>query len=116
MSQMVEIRAIVRMEMLDRVVHRLKESGCPRLTVTRVHAIGAGVDPASTKISLAEGSQYADKAMVQFICAGDRCDMFAELIVEAAHTGRQGDGIVSIHPVLAITKIRTGANGLPALQ
>ncbi|HEX9728233.1 MAG TPA: P-II family nitrogen regulator [Gemmatimonadales bacterium] len=41
-----EVRAIVRMEMLGRVVHRLKECGCPRLTVTRVHAIGAGADPA----------------------------------------------------------------------
>jgi len=44
MHDTVEIRAIVRPEMLDRVVRTLKESGVPRLTVTRVHAIvdGAG--------------------------------------------------------------------------
>lgn len=45
MSDMVEVRGIVRREMLDRVVHALKEAGVPRLTVTKVHAIGAGVDP-----------------------------------------------------------------------
>jgi nitrogen regulatory protein PII len=116
MSDMVEIRAVVRVEMLDRVVRGLKEAGVPRLTVTRVHAIGAGVDPASTKLSLEEGSAYADKAQVQFICGGDRREMYTELIARLAHTGRQGDGIVSVHPVLAVTKLRTGASGLTALE
>ncbi len=51
---MVEIRAIVRIEMLDRVVHRLKRAGVPRLTVTRAHPIGTGVDPASRQISFQE--------------------------------------------------------------
>jgi len=56
MAQMVEVRAIVRLEMLDRVVHCLKDSGVPRLTATQVHAIGAGADPATRKLSLEEGS------------------------------------------------------------
>jgi nitrogen regulatory protein P-II 1 len=115
MPDLVEVRAIVRLEMLDRVVHGLKESGIPRLTVTRVHAIGAGVDPAKAKISLQEGTEYTDKAMVQFICAAERCEVFTELIAQTARTGRRGDGIVSVHPVAEVTKIRTGATGLAAL-
>ncbi len=115
-SELVEIRAVVRTEMLDRVVRCLKESGVPRLTVTRVHAIGAGVDPASEKFSLAEGSAYADKAMVQFICSGERCASFVELIADTARTGRRGDGIVSVHPVRGVKKIRTNLEGLVALQ
>lgn len=115
MSDMVEIRAIVRMEMLDRVVRQLKDAGVPRLNVARVHAIGAGVDPASAKLSLEEGSEYVDKALVQFICADERCAMHTELIARAARTGRRGDGIVSVHPVLNVTKIRNGASGLDAL-
>ncbi len=116
MAGLVEVRAIVRLEMLDRVVHCLKEAGVPRLTVTRVHAIGAGVDPATARISFEEGTEYTDKAMIQFICAGDRCAMFSELIARTARTGRRGDGIVSVHPVLGVTKIRTGETGLAALQ
>jgi len=116
MHDMVEIHAIVRPEMLDRVVRTLKESGVPRLTVTRVHAIGAGVDPASERFSLDEGSAYAEKAEVQFICGGNRCEMFTELIARAARTGRAGDGIVSVRPVLSVTKIIDGAGGLDALQ
>lgn len=116
MAEMVEVRAIVRLEMLDRVVRSLKESGIPRLTVVRVHAIGAGVDPASVKFSLEEGSAYMDKALVQFICGGDRCAVYAELIARTARTGRRGDGIVSVHPVFGVTKIRTGVSGLAALE
>jgi nitrogen regulatory protein PII len=115
MSSLVEIRAVVRTEMLDRVVRTLKESGCPRLTVTRVHAVGAGADPTHPKYGFEEGSAYVDKAHVQFICAAERCDMFTELIANAAKTGQRGDGIVSVHPVSAVVKIRTGISGLPAL-
>lgn len=115
MSDIVEVRAVVRVEMLDRVVRRLKESGVPRLTVTRVHAIGAGVDPATSRFSFREGSAYADKALVQFICATDRSDMFCELIADSARTGRRGDGIVSVHPVTGVMKILTGVEGLEAL-
>ena len=113
---MVEIRAIVRREMLDRVVRMLKEAGVPRMTVTRVHAIGAGVDAAMAKLSLEEGSEYADKALVQFVCGGERCAMYTELICRAACTGRRGDGIVYVQPVLGVTKIRTGETGLAALR
>ena len=116
MSSMVEIRAVVRTEMLDRVVHCLKTSGVHRLTVSHVHAIGAGVDPASAKLSLEEGSEYVDKAQVQFVCGGDRCQEYTDLIVEAARTGRRGDGIVSVHPVDRVVKIRTGVQGLDALK
>jgi len=116
MNKMVEIRAIIRTAMLDRVIHMLREAGVPRLTVTRVHAIGRGVDPAAVKLSVQEGTEYAEKAMIQFICGGNRCEMFSELICRAAGTGRQGDGIVYVQPVLGVRKIRTGVQGPEALQ
>ena len=116
MQALVEINAVVRTEMLDRVIHMLREAGVPRLTVTPVHAIGRGVDPAAAKLSVREGTEYADKAMIQFVCGGERCQMYTELISKAARTGRQGDGIVYVRPVLSVAKIRTGAEGLEALQ
>jgi len=116
MQEMMEVRAVVRLEMLDRVVRRLKESGVPRLTVTRVHAIGAGADPATSKFSFHEGSAYADKAQVQFICDAARSEMFQGIVAKSARTGRQGDGIISIHPVAGVVKILTGVRGLAALE
>lgn len=116
MQDMVAIHAIVRREMVDRVVHRLKDSGVPRLTVAKVHAIGAGVDPAAARVSLDELSEYADKALVVFVCPGERQEMFTELLIQAARTGRQGDGIVYAQPVTQVVKIRTGTTGLEALR
>jgi nitrogen regulatory protein PII len=116
MIALVEVRAIVRRERLEHVVRRLKEAGVARLTVTRVHAIGAAVDAAAPNISLDEGSAYRDMALVQCICAADRCDMLVELITAAAHSGHRGDGIVSVHPVLQVHKIRTKAVGHEALR
>ena len=116
MAEMVLVRAIVRTEMLERVVRRLKEAGVPRLTVARVHAIGAGVDPATEKLSLEEGSAYADKAEIQFVCAGSDCAHYTGMIAETARTGRRGDGIVMVQPVVGVTKVRTGATGIDALQ
>lgn len=112
---MVEIRAIVRLELLERVVHALKDAGVPRLTATRVRAIGSGVDPAAAAVSLDTGSESMDKALVQFVCRGERCEDFTRLIADAARTGRRGDGIVTVHPVLSVTKVRTGATGADAL-
>lgn len=116
MDELVLVRAIVRTEMLERVVRRLKESGVPRLTVARVHAIGAGVDPAMEKLSLEESSAYADKAEVQFVYAGSECAHYTEMMAEAARTGRRGDGIVFVQPVADVTKVRTGARGIEALR
>jgi len=116
MTDLMEVRAVVRREMLDRVVHCLKEAGAPRFTVTRVHALGAGVDPATAGISSDEGTEYADKALLQFICPDERCAMYVELIAREARTGRRGDGIVSVHPVLEVTNVRTGKTGATALS
>ena len=115
MNSMVEIQAVVREDMLDRVVHQLKEADCPRLIVTRVHSIGAGVDPGAERYSVDEGSAYAEKALVSFICAAERCDMYIELIARVGRTGFRGDGFVSVRPVEDVVKIRTGGRGLDAL-
>lgn len=97
--------------MLPRVVRCLKEADVARLTVSRVHAIGAGVDPDVAKLSLDECSECGDKALVQCICEADRSEALAELVARTARTGRRGDGIVSLHPVVAVWKIRTGDRG-----
>lgn len=114
MSNLVEVRAIVRREMLDRVVRCLKDCSIPRFTVIRVHAVGAAVAAPPAHVDLDEGA-YSDMALVQCICAADRSAMVTELVAHAAYTGKSGDGIVSVHPVQQVTKIRTGESGLAAL-
>jgi len=115
-TELVEVRAIVRLEMLDRVIRSLRECGVPRFTVTRVHAIGAGVDPAAARLSVQQSAEYADKALIQFVCERSCCGEITTLIAATARTGRQGDGIVYLVPVEAVTKIRSGTTGAAALR
>lgn len=114
MSQLVEVRAIVRREVLERVVRCLNDSSISRLTVSKGHAVGAAVcaDPAQLA---EEGVAYRDVALVQCICSRDRSAMVTEIICRAAHTGHPGDGIVSVHPVLELRRVSTGETGLAAL-
>jgi nitrogen regulatory protein P-II 1/nitrogen regulatory protein P-II 2 len=115
-TELVEIRAIVRLDSLDRVIHAIRDAGCPRLTVTRVHSIGAGVDPDKAKLSLLEGTAFAEAAMVRLVCRASQAQTLTETICATAQTGKRGDGIVVEQAVRAVTKIRTGSRGYDALQ
>lgn len=114
MSELVEVRAIVRRQALEQVVRTLTDAGIPRLTVTKGHAVGAAVaaDPGHFG---EEGVAYRDVALVQCVCSRDRSAMVSELICRAARTGKPGDGIVAIYPVLELTKVWSGDTGSAAL-
>jgi nitrogen regulatory protein P-II 1 len=114
---MVEVRAVLRTGRLSRVLHALDEAGVPRSTISHVHGTGAGVDPAEARLALdEEGGRYMDKVLVRVLCGAERCGDLVDVIAGAARTGKRGDGIVSIHPVLEVVKIRTGGRGPDALE
>lgn len=114
---MVEVRAVLRTERLSRVIYALEEAGVPRSTISHVHGTGAGVDPTEARLSLdEEGGSYMDKVLLRVLGRSERCEELVEVITGAARTGKRGDGIVSVHPVLEVTKIRTGARGTEALE
>lgn len=110
------IKAIVRLELLEELVKALKAEGVPRLAVNHVCTVGSGVDPQNTRFSMELGTGYTEKALVQFACPEADVDRFVGVILEHAHTGRHGDGIVLISQVEQAIKIRTGAVGVAALN
>lgn len=114
---MVEIRAVLRTERLSRVLHALEDAGVPRTTVSHVHGTGASVDPSELRVSLSEeGGAYMDKVLLRVLCGAERQDELVDVIAAAARTGKKGDGIVSVHPVVDVMKIRTEARGPTALD
>jgi nitrogen regulatory protein P-II 1 len=48
-------------------------------------------------------------ARIEIYCKASRAEEIAQAIVEAAHTGLEGDGIVAVIPVEKIYRIRTKA-------
>lgn len=114
---MVEIRAVLRTGRLSRVLHALEETGLPRSTMSHVRGVGAGVDPAESRLSLdEEGGRYMDKVLLRVLCGEKRRDEVVDLIATTARTGKQGDGVVSVHPVLDVVSVRTGRRGPRALE
>lgn len=116
-DRMVQIRAVLRTERLSRVLTALEEAGVPRATVNHVHGVGAGVDPARSEVSVGEeGGAYMNKVLLELICPDARRDELVELIAGTARTGKQGDGIVSVHPVIDVMQVRTGVRGAAGLE
>lgn len=93
------VMAIVRTDVLEDVECRLRHIGVPGVTVARVKGFG----------------EYANFFTPDWMSAHARIEVFTDAvhaerivdaIMQAAHTGTAGDGIVSVLPVERIFRIR----------
>ena len=94
-----QLVAIVRTDVLEDVEARLRQLGAPGLTVSRVKGFG----------------EYANFFTPDWMSAYARIEIFTDVeqvqqivdtILDAAHTGTAGDGIVSVLPVDMLYRIR----------
>ena len=113
---MQEIKVYLRKDMVDAVVEALRAAGITHMVLTHVRSLGSGVDPEQFGISFEAGTQYTEKAKLEFVCSAPEVDLLIPLIEANARTGREGDGIIFVSPVTRAVKIRTGAEGSDALQ
>lgn len=95
-----KITAILRPERLEAVEEALKRLNVPGVSVTRVKGFG----------------EYANFYQADWMCSHVRVEVFAgvrqadgiaQAIMDAAHTGVEGDGIVAVLPVESLYHIRT---------
>jgi nitrogen regulatory protein P-II 1 len=105
---MKEIKAILRKERVQAVVSALKTAGVPRLTVSHVHSLGAGVDPEDYRLSMEEGGAYTEKAKLELVCNAHDVPRLLEIVRREAKTGERGDGVIFVTNIEGVTKIRTG--------
>lgn len=115
MSGMKDVKAVVRVDCVQELLQALKDAEVTRFYVSRVHAIGAGVDPEDYRISFDEGGPYTEKAKVEFLCRAERCGELVELVREWARTGHRGDGVVIVSDVTDVVNVRTGDHNRIAL-
>lgn len=95
-----KVTAIIRPGRLEAVEGQLRAIGVSGVSVTKVKGFG----------------EYANFYKPDWMCTHLRVEVFtsklkadevAETIIEAAHTGIKGDGIVVILPVESVYHIRT---------
>jgi nitrogen regulatory protein P-II 1 len=112
---MKKIEAIVKPFKLDEVKEALHGIGIQGMTVTEVK--GFGRQKGHTE--LYRGAEYVvdflPKIKIEIALSDDLVDKAVEVIVEAANTGRIGDGKIFVLDVAEVVRIRTGERGPSAV-
>ncbi len=94
-----KITAIIRSDLLEEVENRLKGPIIPGITVD--HVKGYGEDA-----NFLERDWMSRYARVEIVVDERRVAEIVDAIVEVAHTGTPGDGIVYVVPVDQLERIR----------
>jgi len=109
------ITAIVKPFTLEDVKTALEQMGVLGMTVSEVQ--GYGRQKGHTEVY--RGAEYSvdfvPKVRVEVVVDEAQADKVVDAIVEAARTGKIGDGKVWVSPVEAVVRVRTGERGTDAL-
>ncbi len=112
---MKKIEAIIKPFKLDEVKEALHQIGIEGMTVTEVK--GFGRQKGHTE--LYRGAEYVvdflPKVKVEVVVSAELADKAVQVIVEAANTGRIGDGKIFVLDVAESIRIRTGERGADAV-
>ena len=105
---MKQITAIIKPFKLEEVREALAECGVTGLTVTEVKGFGRQ----KGHIELYRGAEYAvdflPKVKIEVVVQSDLVERCVDAIMQAAQTGKIGDGKIFITPVERVFRIRTG--------
>lgn len=112
---MKRIEAIIQPHKLDDVREALKAIGVDGMTIYDVR--GHGRQKGHKEIY--RGHEYevdlVPKSKIEIVIASDRVEETVNAIVEAARTGKIGDGKVFIYPIEEAIRIRSNERGEQAL-
>ncbi|WP_086823519.1 P-II family nitrogen regulator [Allokutzneria sp. NRRL B-24872] len=109
------VTAIVKPFTLDDVKSALEQLGVLGMTVSEVQ--GYGRQKGHTEVY--RGAEYAvdfvPKVRVEVLVDDEVAGKVVDAVVEAARTGKIGDGKVWVTPVETLVRVRTGERGNDAL-
>ncbi|WP_311420268.1 P-II family nitrogen regulator [Kingella denitrificans] len=112
---MKKIEAIIKPFKLDDVREALTELGITGMTVSEVK--GFGRQRGHTEVY--RGAEYAvdflPKVKIEVVLPDDQIERTVEVIIEAARSGKIGDGKIFVLPVEEVIRIRTGETGETAI-
>ena len=112
---MKKVEAVIKPFKLDEVKEALQEIGIQGLSV--LEAKGFGRQKGHTE--LYRGAEYVvdflPKVKIEVVVSDDVLDQTIEAIVNAAKTGKIGDGKIFVSTIESAVRIRTGEEGPDAL-
>jgi len=94
------IVAIIRGSALETVEEQLRQLGVKGVTVFPVKGYGEYAN-------LYKADWMVNNARIEIFAAAWRVDIIVKTILDAAHSGTPGDGLVAVMPVEKLYRIRT---------
>jgi len=95
-----KITAIIRPERLEAVEKCLKKLNVPGISVTKVKGFGEYAN-------FYESDWLSTHTRVEIFISEAKANEIAKTIMDVAHTGVEGDGIVAVLPVESVYHIRS---------
>jgi len=101
-----KVTAIIRRDVLEKVEQKLQDMGVRGISVTKVKGYGEYANFYSN-------DWMVSHARIEIFTDESQADTIARSIMETAHVGLEGDGIVAVLPVERLYRIRTQAEMSP---
>lgn len=112
---MKKVEVIIKPFKLDAVKAALNEIGIKGMTISEVK--GYGRQKGHTEIY--RGAEYKvdflPKIKMEIIVKADMADKVVDAVIEAARTGKIGDGKIFVLPVEKVVRVRTGETNSDAI-
>lgn len=112
---MKKVEAIIRPEMLSKVMEALEELTYPGATVTEVRGHGKQKGVSHMWRGRKYRVEYLPKLKLEVVVLDEDARKVVDAIVRSARTGRIGDGKVFVLEVQDATRVRTGESGFRAI-
>jgi nitrogen regulatory protein P-II 1 len=112
---MKKIEAIVQPHKLDAVKEALKSAGIDGLTIFEVHGYGRQKGHTETYRGAEYKVDVLPKVKIELVVGEKDLDRVVSVIMEAARTGKIGDGKIFISSIDEAVRIRNGDRGEMAL-
>jgi nitrogen regulatory protein P-II 1 len=109
------ITAVIKPFKLDEVRSALRDAGVVGMTITEVRGFGRQGGHTESYRGAEYQIDFVPKSRVELVVDDNDVDRLVDLLVDAARSGKIGDGKVWVTPVESVVRIRTGESGPDAI-
>lgn len=109
------VTAIVKPHKLIDVREALNEAGVQGLTISEVKGFGRQGGHTETYRGAEYSIDFVPKVKLEILVPTSEAERIAAVVIEAARSGKIGDGKIWVTPIVEAVRIRTGEKGIDAV-
>ncbi|AKE39443.1 Nitrogen regulatory protein P-II family [Corynebacterium camporealensis] len=109
------ITAVVKPFTLPEVREALEQQEVFGLTVTEIQGFGQQRGHSEVYRGAEYATDFVPKVKLEILSTDERAEEIISAVVEAAYTGKIGDGKIWVSPVEDVIRVRTGERGETAI-